>query len=243
MKRRPGAAPARTLAPGLVLAAAALGLVAAAAALPARAGGWVACPEGGWQTTMADAAEHALVCRGVAAGADALAACGIPVAGAGRVRLLDALPVFCDSAAHGVFDAASGEIRLGRPALCAEAAPAGSLFALLPRDEAYVALAAHEAAHALIFAGGLGAERRLEHEYIAGVVQHAVLAPEWRAALVAGLGAARPVSDAEFNPYLLAFAPGLYAAKAWLDFEARPDGCAHLQALATGAARLPDLPF
>jgi hypothetical protein len=161
---------------------------------------------------------------------------------AGRVRLVEELPAFCDSAAYGVFDATLAEIRLGRPALCVLGAPTGSMFLSLPLEAAFVSLAAHEAAHALLFAAGLGAERRMEHEYIAGVVQHAVLSPEHRAAALTGIGALPPASEAEFNPFLLSLAPASFAAKAWLHFEAQPDGCGFVRALASGEMRLPELP-
>ena len=197
---------------------------------------------GGWQVAGADAAERALVCRGVAAAAEVLGGCGVAVEAASRVRLVDALPVFCDSAAYGVFDGAAGEIRLDRPALCVESAPADGFFRLLPLADAFVALAAHETAHALLFAGGLGGERQLEHEYIAGVVQFAAVPEAARAPLLAALATRPPETLAEFNVVLLGFAPDRYAAKAWLHFEAQADGCAFLRALATGAARLPDLP-
>lgn len=206
------------------------------------AGAWEPCAGADWAVTGADAEERALVCAGVVAAAGLLGACGVEVKQAGRVRLVDVLPVFCDSAAYGVFDAAAGEIRLGRPALCAAEAPTGSLFRSLPLETAYTALAAHEAAHALLFAAGLGGERQLEHEYIAGVVQHGVLSGADRAAALAAVGAVRPLSEAEFNPFLLGLAPALFAAKAWLDFEAREDGCGFLRALAGGVLRLPELP-
>jgi len=219
-------------------------VLAGLAALPASAGEevWRPCPGGGWWTAGADPTEHGLVCKGVAAAFELLSGCGVEVTEAGRVRLVDALPVFCDSAAYGMFDAGAGEIRLGRPALCRDTAPAGSIFQSLPTEAAFTALAAHEAAHALLFAVGLGAERRLEHEYIAGVVQHAALGPAHRAAALEATGVIAPASEAEFNPFLLSMAPASYAAKAWLDFDARPDGCALLRAFATGAARLPELP-
>lgn len=218
-------------------------LVALLAAGPAVAGDvWEPCPDNDWEIAAADAAERALVCRGVAAAVGVLTGCGLEIKEAGRVRMVEALPQFCDSAAYGVFDAATREIRLGRPALCVEGAPTGSLFLSLPLEVAFEALAAHEATHALLFAAGLSGARRMEHEYIAGVVQHAVLSDAHLAAALAGVGALPPASEAEFNPFLLSFSPAAFAAKAWLDFAARPDGCGFLHALATGAARLPDLP-
>lgn len=203
---------------------------------------WTACPENGWYATGGDAEERLLVCRGVAAAAGVLAGCGLDVKQAGRVRLVDELPVFCDSAAYGLFDAQAAEIRLGRPGLCVATAPTGSAFLSLPVEAAFMALASHEAAHALIFALGLGAERRLEHEYIAGVVQHSVLDPEQRDLALDAVGALPPDSEAEFNAFLLFMAPERYSAKAWLHFESRSDGCVFLRGLVSGAVRLPDLP-
>jgi len=222
--------------------AVALGLLAAVGGPGGASGSWHPCQDSDWQIAGEDAGERALVCRGVAAAAETLAGCGVPVQGAGRVRLVDVLPVFCDSAAYGVYDLAAGEIRLGRPALCVEAGPADGLFRLLPEDDAFVALAAHEAAHALLSAGGLRGERRLEHEYIAGVVQYAALSSAARAAALGGLRVQAPDSEAEFNIALLAFAPAHYAARAWLHFNAHPDGCALLSAMAAGEVRLPDFP-
>ena len=210
------------------------------AAGPAVAGEeWEPCPDNDWEIAAADAAERVLVCRGVGAAVAVLTGCGLEVKEAGRVRMVDVLPQFCDSAAYGVFDAETREIRLGRPALCVEEAPTGSLFLSLPLEVAFEALAAHEATHALLYAAGLEGARRMEHEYIAGVVQHAVLPPEHLAAALAGVGARPPASEAEFNPFLLSFSPAVFAAKAWLDFAARPDGCGFLRGLATGAAAGP----
>lgn len=220
-------------------ALAGLGLLLAGAA---AAEDWQPCAGGDWAVTGADAEERALVCAGVAAAAELLGACGLEVKQAGRVRLVDDLPAFCDAAAYGVFDAAAGEIRLGRPALCLGAAPTGSVFQSLPVETAFAALAAHEATHALLFAAGLGGARQMEHEYIAGVVQHGVLSEADRAVALAATGVSRPLSEAEFNPFLLGLAPAQFAAKAWLDFEAREDGCGVLRDLASGAARLPELP-
>lgn len=203
---------------------------------------WHPCPGGDWRVTGADPQERALVCQGVAAAVETLAGCGVGVRQAGRVRLVEELPRFCDSAAYGVFDATAGVIRLGRPALCVLEAPTGSLFGSLPLEAAFMSLAAHEATHALLFGLGLTAEWRMEHEYIAGVVQHTVLSPAQRAAVLQQVGVQPPVTEAEFNPFLLSFAPAAFAAKAWLDFDARPDGCGFLRALATGTARLPQLP-
>lgn len=221
---------------GVVLA---LGIAATATA---DGDHWEPCPGGDWKVTGADAGEQALVCNGLAAAAGVFARCEVSHAGFGRVRLLETLPVFCDTSAYGLFDAKEGEIRLGRPALCAAEAVTGSLFLSLPMDEAFFALVAHEAAHAFLFSIGLGPERRLEHEYVAGVVQHAVLTPGSRAAALAGADARAPESLSEFNAVILGLAPHLYAAKAWLHFAAQPDGCTVFRALATGAARLPELP-
>ena len=208
---------------------------------------WQLCHGVGWEVTGADPEVRAAVCAGVERAASVLQGCSIPVAPtvAIRVRVLDVLPVSCGRPVYGLFDAEAGEIQLGDPRLCVEIAPPGTMFDLLPLDIAEMALAAHEATHALLYAGGLGAEHRLEHEFIAAVVQFAVLPEADRDALVRQWPYALASSDrplAGLNEVLLAMKPARFQAGAWQVHAAQPDGCALLRDLVSGAQRLPAMP-
>lgn len=217
----------------------AFAMIAPAASSPADAHAR-RCPGNDWEIIGADEQEHALICAGVAGAAAFLSSCGVASTAATRVRVVDTLPVSCGFKAWGHFDATSDEILLGRPAACIAYAPEGSFFARLPVQDAYMSIAAHEATHALLYAQGLGTDRRLEHEYIATVVQMQVLPEALREAVLAPLGIADTVEIWELNLLLLGLNPLLFAGRSWRHFENETDNCALIRALATGALRLPD---
>jgi hypothetical protein len=212
----------------------------AALARPAAAEAWQRCPGSGWEVTGADAQEHALVCGGVTGAAAVLASCGVETVAATHIRVVDALPLSCGAPVWGLFDAGTDEITLGNPAICVAEAPEGSLFHLIEAPLAFVAITAHEATHALLHAGGLGADRHLEHEYIAAVVQMQVLPVDARAGVLAPLRIGSHVGPWQLNPFVHALRPDLFAGLAWRHFQGEADGCAFLRALAEGRQRLPD---
>lgn len=207
---------------------------------PAAADVWQRCPGNRWEVTGAEPQDHALVCDGVAGAAAVLAACGVDAVAATRIRVVDVLPLSCGAPVWGLFDAAADEITLGNPGICVAEAPEGSLFHLIEAPLAFVAIAAHEATHALLHAGGLGANRHLEHEYIAAVVQMQVLPEAARVAVLAPLRIGSHVGLWQLNPLIHALRPDLFAGLAWRHFEGEADGCAFLRALAEGLQRLPD---
>ena len=198
------------------------------------------CPGSGWETIGADEQEHALICEGVAGAVSFLSSCGVASTAAARVRVVDTLPDSCGFKAWGHFDAARDEILLGSPAICIADATEGSFFDRLPARVAYVSIAAHEATHAMLYARGLGTERRLEHEYIAAVVQMQVLPDAARDAVLAPLKIGAAVEVWKLNPLLLGLNPELFVGLAWRHFENESDSCAFIRALAEGSLRLPD---
>lgn len=221
--------------------AACVTLVLIALAGAARANeDWRPCPGNGWEVTGADDREHALVCDGVAGAAAFLSSCGVVSKSATRVRVVDVLPLSCGTKVWGLFDAERNEIMLGNPAICLAEAPDESLFRLVCEQLAFVAIAAHEATHAMLFAGGLGVERRLEHEYIPAIAQMQVLPEIEREALLAPLDLRAAVALWELNPLLHALRPDLFAGLAWRHFENEGDKCAFIRGLAEGTLRLPD---
>jgi len=215
-------------------------LMAGLLAGPAAAEAWQHCPGNGWQVTGADAQEHVLVCEGVARAAAVLASCGVDHVAATRIRVVDTLPLSCGARVLGLFDAAANEITLGNPVICLAEASEGSLFQLIEAPLAFVAIAAHEATHALLHAGGLGSDRHLEHEYIAAVVQMQLLPEAARDVLLAPLRIGTHVGLWQLNLLIHALRPDLFAGLAWRHFESEEDGCAFLRALAEGTRRLPD---
>ena len=213
-----------------------------AAALPTgtMADDWHRCPGNGWQVTGASPEEHALVCQGVAGAAATLAACGVRIGAVPRIRVIQELPRFCGGQVMGLYDPAVDEIVLGDPAICATAPPAGSLYDRISPSDAFVAIAAHEAAHAMLYAAGLKIERFLEHEYIAAIVQMSALPEASRARLLEPLRIGNDVRIGQFNPFIYAFAPDYFVALAWTHFQREPDGCAFLRAMVEGTIRLED---
>ena len=201
---------------------------------------WQLCPGNGWEVTGADDEERALICDGVAGAAAFLSSCGVISKPATRVRVVDALPLSCGVKVWGLFDAERDEIMLGNPAICLAEAPDESLFRLISGPLAFVSIAAHEATHAMLYARGLGADRRLEHEYIAAIVQMQMLPEVEREALLAPLDPGVAVPLWELNPLLLGLRPELFAGLAWRHFENVDDKCAFIRALAEGTLRLPD---
>jgi hypothetical protein len=201
---------------------------------------WHRCAGSGWEVTGAEAGDRDLVCEGVAAAEAFLSACGVRTATATRIRMVNELPLSCGVSVWGLFDARRDEILLGSPALCRAEAPAGSLFERLAPSLAFTGIVAHEATHAMLFGGGLGEDKHLEHEYIAAVVQMSVLPENARAELMTSLGLDRPVAIWEVNPLIHALQPELFAGRAWMHFSGEPDNCALLRAMAEGTLRLPD---
>jgi hypothetical protein len=225
---RPGSARAALLAGALAIAGGAAGAPE----------DWRLCPGDDWQLTGASDEEFALICKGVAAATSTLAACDVPTETVTRIRVVDELPLYCGVAVRGLFDPESDEIRLGNPAICLADAPEGSLFDRIAPSLAFVAIAAHEAAHAMLYAGGLGFERQLEHEYIAGVVQMSALPEAARAAFLEPLNIGANVPISHLNPIMYGMDPDRFIGLAWRHFEAEPDGCAVLRAMAEGTLRL-----
>ncbi len=201
---------------------------------------WHRCTGSGWEVTGAEAGDRDLVCEGVAAAEAILSTCGVRTAAATRIRVVDELPLSCGVKVWGLFDAGRDEILLGSPALCRAEAPEGSIFERLAPALAFTGIVAHEATHAMLFAGGLGEDRHLEHEYIAAVVQMSVLPEDARADMLAPLGLDKPVAIWEVNPLIHALHPELFAGLAWMHFSGEPDSCALLRAMAEGTLRLPD---
>lgn len=210
-------------------------------ALPAAAGEvWTRCTGTGWEVTGGDADARALVCEGVVGATAVLGACGVRTTAAPRIRVVEELPVSCGVKVWGLYDGDMDEITLGTPAICTAEAPEGSLFHLVETRLAYVATAGHEATHAMLYVGGLGADRHMEHEYIAAVVQMTLLPEAARAAVLAPLKTPAKTGLWELNPLLQAIRPDLFIGTAWRHFEGLEDGCAFLRELAEGTRRLPD---
>lgn len=200
------------------------------------------CPGSVWQITGESPQDHDLICGAVEAAIAFLGSCGLEPPRATRVRVVDALPLFCDRPAHGLYNPAADEVAIASPRACLAATRPGDLFSRLSERDAFASVVAHEAAHAVLDATGLAASSYLEHEYVASVTQLAVLDPAVRHNLLTDLGVEGPVGPREINSIVLGFSPLVFAARAWRDFEARPDGCARLLGLARGTEQLLRLP-
>ncbi|TVS05172.1 MAG: hypothetical protein EA407_02520, partial [Rhodobacteraceae bacterium] len=134
----------------------------------------------------------------------------------------------------------SNEIELGNPRVCAAEAPETGLFGRMAPSAAYLSIVAHEATHAILYSRGLGADRYLEHEYIASVVSMQVLPESTREAYLASMPLTIQVALWELTPFLQLMNPDLFTGRAWRHFDAQPENCLFLRALSDGLLRLPD---
>lgn len=207
---------------------------------PAAAEPWSRCSGNSWEVTGANDQEQALVCDGVARAVEFLSSCGVVSSKATRIRVVDVLPHYFGVTAWGLFDTVREEIILGNSTIFIAEAPESSLLQLIEAPIAFMSIAAHEATHALLYAGGHGLDQQLEHEYIAAVVQMHVLPEVARDAVLAPLNLGATVAPWELNLLILGLRPELFAGLAWRHFETEPDGCEFIRALADGALRLPD---
>lgn len=201
---------------------------------------WHACSGNGWEISGAESEDRELICEGVAKASDFLASCGVEGATAPRIRVTDMLPRHCGVAAWGVYDSVRNEIELGNPAICATEAQQTGLFGHMAPSLAYLSIVAHEATHAILFSRGLGADRYLEHEYIASVVSMQILPEAAREAYLAPMPLASQVALWELTPFLHLMNPELFTGRAWRHFDAQPENCLFLRALSDGLLRLPD---
>ena len=221
-----------------------LGVLATAATAADAGEEWHPCSGNGWMVTGASTEEQMLICKSVEEASEVLASCGVRTGSVTRIRVVEEMPLSCGVKVYGLYDSARDEILLGNPAICLAHASEGSLFDRIAPPLAFVAIAAHEATHAILYAGGLGADRHLEHEYIAAVVQMSVLPTAEREAILEPLRIGETVGIWELNPLIQALQPDRFVGLAWRHFEGEPDGCAYLRAMAEGTLRLEDFsPF
>jgi hypothetical protein len=234
----PPADPRPTSLRATLLAALALALSAPAAMAATDAAH--ACPGNDWQVTGAEPAVVARVCDGLTLAGDQLAACGLDLPPTVRVRVVDALPVFCGRPAYAVFETARNEIVLATPEACLRERRDGDIFDRIEFDAAYRSIIVHEATHAAVEA--FGAAGPIEHEYIAGVMQLQSLPPEQRARLLEDPRLSLPVETARLNPLIYGADPLFFATMAYAHNRAADDPCGLLRGFASGEIRLPALP-
>lgn len=148
--------------------------------------------------------------------------------------------MLCGVKVWGLHDGDMDESTLDTPATWAAGAPEGTLFRHLETRLACVATAAGEATHALLHARVLGADRHIEHETIAAVVQKQLLPETASGAVLASLKISPETGLWGLDPLLHVLRRDLFTGTARRHSEGLDDGCACLRGLAEGARRLPD---
>ena len=217
-------------APGLVAALLLAGAVATAE--PVACGDTVASVEVG------DAGLVPQVCETVKETAAFLATCGLSVKEPITIIVADdaeGLPPGC----FGLFECAAREIRVRTPGAMAAQEGGGGAFAALGPMVLFDSIVAHEWAHAA-FEHSACPEARCtsNHEYVAHVAQVNAMPEAARERFLAYHWIKEPVEAQRLNVFMLALSPDRYAVMAWRHFNEPGNGCAFVEALATGAVSL-----
>jgi hypothetical protein len=134
-------------------------------------------------------------------------------------------------------------IRVTDPAAIPGVLEPDSPYARLPPEVVFQALVAHELAHALLAQSAAGREIAfVDHEYVAAALELDILDPGWRTVLIEASPTGSPPTLGLISPMIYALAPRTFAANAWSFFDAEPDGCARVRAIARGEFTFADLP-
>lgn len=216
--------------PGLVAAFVLAGAVATAEP--------VACADPMASVEAGDAELVPQVCETVTETAAFVATCGLSVKEPITIIVSDeaeGLPPGC----FGRFECAAREIRVKTPEAIAAQDGGGGAFAALPPQVLFESIVAHEWAHAA-FEHSACSEARCtsNHEYVAHVAQVNAMPEAARERFLDYHWIKEPVDRQRLNVFILGLAPDRYAAMAWRHFNAPGNGCAFVEALATGAVSL-----
>ncbi|WP_371037719.1 DUF6639 family protein [Rhodosalinus sp. FB01] len=221
--------------PRPILSALAMAFLLAPAPL---ASGTLSCPGGSLTVASPDAALNERICRVAEAGAEQLAACGLPI----RAPLVIlAVPEIAhgDVSCLGAYDCDRLELRFVTPAALDAALAPDSVLRDIPREALFDSLVVHELAHAALAQQPCAAPPCLaEHEYVAYTMQMQALAPEHRAIVTGAARGLDRVTEERLNEFIAVAAPDTFAAWAWTHFSRPENGCGFVARLISGEAQL-----
>jgi len=179
------------------------------------------------------------ICRVAATALDRLSQCGLRQTSRFDIRVSRALPSAFDGC-FGVYHCADNSVEILDPAALARAAEATGNFAQLPTDVLFDSLIVHEISHVLTYQSGLSNPRTsAEIEYIAYAMQMEALPASARDLLRRAHAIQRPVTVTSLNDVILAFAPEVFAVKAWTHFTTPGNGCSFVQRVLDGTVPFP----
>ncbi|WP_319823753.1 DUF6639 family protein [Thalassovita sp.] len=131
-------------------------------------------------------------------------------------------------------DCESASIQLSEPTTLAEAVAANEIYSEVPIDQMFEGLIAHELTHLVvnqIIPEGLS---RVDHEYMAYVMQMQSYPPQTRQIFLNKIDATQKADPMRINSFFMRARPTLFAAYAWAHFSQAENGCAHFQRLLSG---------
>lgn len=139
----------------------------------------------------------------------------------------------------GLFHCENSRIEMIAPEHVEAAIDGDSYFAELPPAEFYDSVVVHELTHALAYQTRQGPLGSLtDTEYLAYAMQFQFLSDETRTEFISNHAVAEPVEPQALNEVVLAFAPGIFAIKAWKHFSQPGNGCSLVGALLSGEKTL-----
>jgi hypothetical protein len=194
-----------------------------------------ACPGTAVEITIAAASqrENLLVCTGARQALDLLALCGIAPRTTIDIRIKHEVRHPLAGLIFGYYDLSERHIVLtsldGLPELMQDTSYAG-----LPPNDFYQSLAVHEVVHSVMHQN-LEAKplSHTAYEYPAYALQIASLPAPVRSAFMKAFDQERLERPAAISDTVLAFAPYLFAARAYNHFTTSPSGCTSIRAAMT----------
>ena len=181
-----------------------------------------------------DAALANRICVAAEKAVEKLSDCGMRQTDPVTIEVIEGLTPN-DPRCLGIFHCDSAHIELIAPEYVEAALGDGSFFAEIPSAEFYDSIVVHEITHALAHQTRQGPLSSVtDTEYLAFAMQLQFLSEDTRAEFLSKHAVAEPVKPQALNEAVLAFAPSVFAIKAWKHFNQPENGCSFVDALLRG---------
>ena len=213
-----------------------------AAVLPAAPSTAGTCPGANVTISSASPAERELICTGARQALDLLGRCSVSPRRSIEVRVLREVRHPLTGVIFGYYDLHGAYIALtdlgGLPALMRDTPYEG-----LPHTDFYKSLVVHEVVHSVMHQNlRRPAGNQAAYEYPAYALQIASLPAHVRTRFLQAFDAEHIRRPIPFSDVILAFAPYVFAARAYEHFTSSVDGCGSLRALVTGESEVIPIP-
>lgn len=218
--------------------------IAILAGPPAPSASDVSCQVDGVGVFVESAADAGFICEAAGAALAVLSSIGIEQTRPVVIEVADELP-HAGPRTVGCYDWREDRVYLRGPDALADRATGGSFFGVGPDERVYASFVAHETAHAVSSGAFTICDPSIAaQEYIAGVVQISVMAPELRQQVLdryAGDGFDAPV---QIHLLIYQIDPARFAVEAYRHFMTAGNGPDFIADLLSGDIRLQDeLPY